>query len=124
MKSSGIWITKFLIFVFYLACVVSHATTPSSGIVHESPPSHEQNNGHKCCSSFCDGMFAETIGKNEDWFACHRGCRYFTLVQLLKGEKSKDAIRASCHKGKFFPCDNPWETMSIMSSCCNLITSF
>lgn len=101
---------KFII-IFLLILIVSGSSESerknfsekASSSIHDSHQDISgRNNGHHLhCSSYCDEMFAESVTKNEDWFACHRGCRYFTLVQVLKREKCEELIRASCHTGKF-----------------------
>lgn len=86
--------TKFVVILIFII--------PSSyGVPVPVNTNHGTENDHRCCSSFCDGMFVDMVTKSEDWFACHRGCQYFTLVQILRGEKLKDEIRISCHSGMF-----------------------
>lgn len=53
-----------------------------------------------CCAAVCEKRFAQSKTKSETWFACHRGCRFFALIELLSDGQTEKGIQSSCLSGK------------------------
>lgn len=92
-----------------VATNVKKIETPVLAAAVASESDHKkQPSAPHCCAAACEKIFhhGETNSKTAastkslQWFACHRGCRFFSLIELLAEGQNMQAIKASCATGK------------------------
>lgn len=72
----------------------------------------DESNSELRCAGACESQYVGTPSspssssssavKSDSWFACHRGCRFYSLIELLSTAGQLHAIRTSCDTGECF----------------------
>ncbi|KAI1280338.1 hypothetical protein HDE_13588 [Halotydeus destructor] len=95
-----------LLFLLYTVhCKASDKVQPNSKSSGPEP---------LCCAAACEAKYTETP-KSESWFACHRGCRFFSLIELLSSSQSEKGIRASCLSA----CSEAYTNDTLLDTSCH-----